>query len=466
MRAKTGSNLTNNSVDSSETPYGSGRSQSNLLSEEKADINRSNGNANKLASVDASSHDWYRFVLSFPPHLVRDYLSKFHANEHSLVLDPFCGTGTTLVECKKLGIPSIGVEAHPMAFFAASVKTNWSINADNLLEHAERVAKRALRAYHDCGVDDSPGKSSKRIKDLLSLPPDSQKLLIRNSISSLPLHKTLTLLKYIQGREVNEFIPFEKLALAKVLVSSVSNLNFGPEVGVGKIKSDAAVISPWLDQIRTIAADIKALRGRASVLSKPILGDSRGYEFPFEKSSIDAVFTSPPYPNEKDYTRTTRLESVTLGFINNKEELRAFKKMLVRSNTRGIYKDDSDDEYVKEIPEIARLADRIEARRKRMGKTSGFEKMYHRVTRQYFGGMAVHLAHLRPYLKPGAMLGYVVGDQASYLQVLIQTGQLLGRIADSLGYELVDIELFRTRLATATKKQLREEVVVLRWPGE
>jgi hypothetical protein len=48
---------------------------------------------------------------------------------------------------------------------------------------------------------------------------------------------------------------------------------------------------------------------------------------------------------------------------------------------------------------------------------------------------------------------------------MIPTGQLLAEIAQSLGYELVGIDLFRTRLSTAMKEQLREEVVVLRWPG-
>jgi hypothetical protein len=80
--------------------------------------------------------------------------------------------------------------------------------------------------------------------------------------------------------------------------------------------------------------------------------------------------------------------------------------------------------------------------------------------------MSRHLAELREKLKPGAQLAYVVGDQASYLRVMIRTGQLLADIAQSLGYEVVDIDLFRTRLATATKEQLREEVVVLRWMGK
>lgn len=58
-------------------------------------------------------HRWYRFVLSFPPHLVREYLERFDAHKGSTVLDPFCGTGTTVVECKKNGIPSFGIEAMP-----------------------------------------------------------------------------------------------------------------------------------------------------------------------------------------------------------------------------------------------------------------------------------------------------------------------------------------------------------------
>ena len=91
--------------------------------------------------------------------------------------------------------------------------------------------------------------------------------------------------------------------------------------------------------------------------------------------------------------------------------------------------------------------------------------MYPRVTKLYFGGMARHFADLRKVLRPGAQLAYVVGDQASYLQVMIRTGQLLAEIAEALGYEVVSLDLFRTRLATATREQLREEVVVLRWPG-
>ena len=36
-----------------------------------------NSEINKLYPEDRSIHEWYRFVLSFPPHLVRDYLERF-----------------------------------------------------------------------------------------------------------------------------------------------------------------------------------------------------------------------------------------------------------------------------------------------------------------------------------------------------------------------------------------------------
>jgi len=112
--------------------------------------------ANKLNSDDRAAHDWYRFVLSYPPHLVRDYLARFDVSEKRRVLDPFCGTGTTIVECKKLGIPSIGVEAHPMAHFASATKVNWEVDPDELEDSARRIAAAVLVELEVDGIIDDP----------------------------------------------------------------------------------------------------------------------------------------------------------------------------------------------------------------------------------------------------------------------------------------------------------------------
>lgn len=413
----------------------------------------SNNDKNKLFDEDRAVHDWFRFVLSFPPHIVRDYLTDWGIDEHKRVLDPFCGTGTTVVQCKMHSIPSVGVEASPMAHFAGATKTDWSIAPKELLRTAEEIIEAAQAQIKHEGLC------------LRTLPPDAEELLLTNSISPLPLHKVLVLRECIELKADRSSLPHLWLALAKIAVGTASNLKFGPEVGVGAKKKDAPILESWYETVNTIAEDLEPLRDLIAVPATVLYADARQSRQHIPDCSIDAVFTSPPYPNEKDYSRTTRLETVLLGFANDKKELRQIKKGLLRSNTRNVYKEDDDDHWVKDFPVVQELAATIEKRRIELGKTSGFERLYGRVTKLYFGGMARHLSDIRPLLRPGARLGYVVGDQASYLRVMIRTGEILAEIAESLGYKVVNIDLFRTRFATATKEMMREEVVVLEWQG-
>lgn len=424
---------------------------------------RATFDSNKLLARDRSVHDWYRFVLSFPPHLVRHYLNRFGLGPSAVVLDPFCGTGTTLVEAKKLGIASLGIEANPMAQLAARVKIDWTPNPSALVEHAERIGARALEELAADGFTDVGAPATG--KPMRSLPTEASRLLLTDSLSPAPLHRAMVLLRTMEDLRNDRFYDHERVAFAQAIVAKSSNLTFGPEVGVGKPKAGAPVIGPWLEAVRRIAADLSEVKSPTAAESRVLLADSRDLGALVEPRSIAAVFTSPPYPNEKDYTRMTRLESVLLGLIPNRSALRTLKSGLLRSNTRSVYKSDDDDRWVTAFPEVQSIADAIEARRVELKKTSGFERMYPRLTKLYFGGMARHLAGLRPVLRPGALLAYVVGDQASYLRVMIRTGKILGGIAESLGYKVEGIDLFRTRLATATREQLREEVLVLRWAG-
>lgn len=424
-----------------------------------------NGSMNSLLPQDAPAHDWYRFVLSFPPHLVRDYVHRFGLDSSHRLLDPFCGTGTTLVEAKKQGVPSVGLEAVGVSRLAASTKVDWSPDPDNLAAHAGLIAEKALAMLAADGISDEPMKAPPSDVQLRTLPAQSAKLLLKNSISPLPLHKVLVLKEALEGEHDARYVAHERLALARVLPTDVGNLRFGPEVGVGKIKQDASVVSRWLLSVLSMSDDLRHLRELDGTPAHAIDGDAREIDQRIEPESIDAVITSPPYPNEKDYSRTVRLESVLLGYISDRSALQVMKKDLVRSNTRGVYRNDDDDDWIKGDSEVERIATVIEERRIALGKESGFERMYHRVAKLYFGGMARHLASLRQVLRPGARLAYVVGDQTSYLRVMIRTGQILAEIAERAGYEVEAIDLFRTRHATATNEYLREEVLILRWPG-
>lgn len=357
-----------------------------------------------------------------------------------------------------------------MSHFASKVKSNWSVPPQRLLDVARKIADQAIHDLDLQGIVDDPQpwllKESRPAVELETLPPESMALLLKDSISALPLHKVLVLRECIARHSDKVLEGPLLLALAKALVTSVGNLHFGPEVGVGPKKEDAPVVSTWLGLVDSMANDLSGLRKLEAGRSTVHHADSRSMQSLLPERSIDAVITSPPYPNEKDYTRTTRLESVILGFFGSKQELQDLKKgKLLRSNTRNVYKGDSDNEWVSRHPEVQRIAKAIEDRRMELGKTSGFERLYAKVTTLYFGGMVRQLSEMRRCLKPGARLAYVVGDQASYLRVMIRTGQILAQLAEELGYEVEGIDLFRTRLSTATREQLREEAVVLRWPG-
>lgn len=409
---------------------------------------------NKLRVEDSSIHDWYRFVLSFPPHLVQQYLETFCVDQTSFVLDPFCGTGTTNVECKKHGVSSWGIEASPLTHFVSKTKCVWANDTFNFLNTAKQIALAAARTINS-------------LSKPRTLSEEQTSLILKNSICEQPLSSTLVLRDSIRAAN-SPFEDYYLLALAKHIVYSYSNLKFGPEVGISRKKKESVdVVEIWLSEIERMETDLEYWKHHSSTFADISLGDARSIPKRDYIGKVDCVITSPPYPNEKDYSRTTRLESVILGFINTKDDLRNIKKGFIRSNSKNVYRSDNDAQYISNIGSINKLSNEIEERRLELGKTSGFEKLYASVVKQYFGGMARHLSGLKPYLRNGASLAYVVGDQASYFQIPIRTSVLLGEVAESIGGYRVDrVDTFRKRFATATETWLNEDVLVLKYKGD
>jgi hypothetical protein len=105
------------------------------------------------------------------------------------------------------------------------------------MEHAKRCAAIASAKLEAEGIPDVPLFSlsgNGHHSTLRELPEDLDGLLLKGSISPLPLHKALVLIDTLEEHQDSRFSDHERLALAKALVFSVSNLHFGPEVGVGK----------------------------------------------------------------------------------------------------------------------------------------------------------------------------------------------------------------------------------------
>jgi hypothetical protein len=430
-------------------------------------------------------HEWYRFVLSFPPHLVRQCLEACAPARGGWVLDPFCGTGTTLVECKKQGVPSVGCDAHPFAALVSRVKTDWALDTSDLGHALRRILRRSDLARRPAGCRPfawppprpQPAAAPKPLADTAAsldewLSEAEAKLLPEGFLSPRPLERLVRLRDLILEETAAEPVALREfflVALAHVIANGAGNFAFGPEIFRTRAKPDYDVCGHFARQADGMMTDLAAVHtaGLETTPTSVLHADARTLEG--VPDDLAAVITSPPYPNEKDYTRTTRVESILLRLVSDRATLRHVKQSLLRSNTRNVFAADRDGEEVEEFASIRAVSEAIERRRVELGKNSGFEKLYHRVVRHYFGGLRRHLRALRPKLRPRARLAYVVGDQLSFLQVPVATGRLLEEVAAAEGYRTLRRDLWRERVgtkarhapATGHSPRIREEILLL-----
>lgn len=90
-------------------------------------------NIAKSWSANYSTHGWHRYVGRFPSQLIRAILNYFEATEDDLVLDPFSGSGTTLVECRLIGIPAVGIEISPLSALISRTKSKFKGNSKDII---------------------------------------------------------------------------------------------------------------------------------------------------------------------------------------------------------------------------------------------------------------------------------------------------------------------------------------------
>src|SRR5674476_612684 len=86
------------------------------------------------AACDASpiaglTHNFYRYPARFSPKLVRAAIDAF-TEPGDLVLDPFVGGGTTLVEAMASGRHAVGTDISSLATFVSEVKTTLYSDAE------------------------------------------------------------------------------------------------------------------------------------------------------------------------------------------------------------------------------------------------------------------------------------------------------------------------------------------------
>lgn len=420
---------------------------------------------------DLRFHRWYRFVLAYSDRLVTDLIGRYDIGQDSQLLDPFCGTGTTLIAAKAAGISSRGIDSNPAAVLASNVKTNWTVDPAEVRAAFARIRRRfaPFRSFYD---PKRPDKSL--IADLRQYLEHSHLydrveyfensgMLERNWMFETPMLQAFALMHMVETSKYGQpTVDLLRLVLTAAIQESIANISFGPELYVKKAKlmqvKDA--LGSFAAKVETACKDLSnASPTKAMALA--FAADSREMASVIRRQSVSHVITSPPYPTEKDYTRNSRLELVFLGFVTDRGSLQEVKKEMIRSHSKGIYKDDDDSALVIDLASVQEVAD--EVRVKAATKTYGFAKLYPKIITEYFGGMRRHLRSLHPLMREGGIAAYVVGEQTCYLQTYTPTATILGEIAQLEGFELKEILPFRIRTGTTGGGRLiKEEVLVLR----
>ncbi|MDA3558975.1 RNA methyltransferase [Acinetobacter sp. AOR15_HL] len=255
------------------------------VDEQLLNIDWSFANREKAHPIESLHPYPAKFIGELPRSLIRTF------NNGLPVLDPFAGSGTTLMEAQRLGLEAVGIDLNPIACLITKVKT--SATPENLLKHAEDI------------VTSAQGRSSDLELDIPNIDHWFKKD-IQESI--------VVLLDEIQKFKDNEIL-FDvlRLSLSSILVK-VSNQDSDTRyAAVEKNITSKDVFSSFINAVKKIHT---ALLARTWNLKDVQLIQSNTLEVKPEdfKKDVGMVVTSPPYPNAYEYWLYHKYRMWWLGF--------------------------------------------------------------------------------------------------------------------------------------------------------
>ena len=391
--------------------------------------------------------------MAFPDHLVQSILRSFSPCARDVFLDPYCGSGTAVVEAQRYGLRCFGIDANPVSVLASKVKT--SLSLDPVLGH---ILIDRLQNEKDTLCSDTEDPI---LQYLLH-----SGMINRGWITEETASTAIALKRWIE-RTIRRgpLYRFFMLALVTTVVADLANVKFGPEIYcIPAPVNTPDVFSCFSSRMERMLDDLE-VRSEQAHDAHIRLGDSRDGRTMRTAAKWNEgpvyVITSPPYPTEHDYTRNSRLELVFMEAVGGLQSLRTIKRRMIRSHSKGIYVGDNDYRDVRKFGPVSQIVAEIDSRVQ--GRKSGFEGQYGKVIANYFGGMLRHFRTLERYLKPGSKLAYVVGDEASYKGVYVPTSEVLVDVID--GYlnhlRVDDVMLWRSRRPARDRRRLDERVILL-----
>lgn len=233
-----------------------------------------------LSSANSNGiHNIHPYPAKFIPEIPSQLISSLGLPKETYVLDPFCGSGTTLVASQQLGIPSIGIDLNPIACLISDIKT--SHHQKNLYSTAEHVVKKA-EAYTPSLV------SLNHIPNLNHWFKEDIQRSVLSLKEEINCVKNVNLKKSLQ------------LCLSSILVR-VSNQDSDTRyAAIDKNITSKDVYTLFLTSVRKLEkAKLESHTNKATVR---IINDDVLSVKPHDITErIGLVITSPPYPNAYEY---------------------------------------------------------------------------------------------------------------------------------------------------------------------
>ncbi len=366
--------------------------------------------------VSYATHGIHKYPAKFIPQIPRFCIESF-SKEEDVVLDPFMGSGTTLLESYILGRESYGIDIHPLARMIAKVKTSPMDPT-----HLSRVAERLLDGIRSDDCDNS------------SLIPDipNRDHWFRPEV----LGNLATIKKHVWRIRSGPTQDFFKICFSSIIrkMSNSDADSLIPEVTSFRKKLDEQgktsfdVLSKFENTVGNKLLDAEGLWKISQEVQKDfrnpptinIIGrDARAIDM--EDSSVDLAVTSPPYASAVHYVSVHKLEMFWLDLLDDMARLDG----QVVGTSRAYVREYRPWEPKTRVPELKRvLTELIEN-----------EKKSAYIVYKYFDDMRRNLCEINRVLHRNGIYCMVVGEN-TFRKVRIPTYLILARIASQCGYEL------------------------------
>jgi DNA modification methylase len=398
-------------------------------------------------------HRWYDFKEGFSQRLVREALGEVSSGSERLrILEPFAGSGTTLVTAGLFGHEATGIEVNPFLAFATQAKC---IPSGGKLSLLEEYLKFVLEVSKHEMPSPLEGLST------FTEQPNAKRWLFNRSVlrGFTAIDKALADLT----EHVGKFHAPLRLAL------------FGSLIECCNAKRDGKCFryrKGWEHNGLTSENLRAAFTRRARVMLDDMIkypfdhrnlrlmeGDARKHLKELETHSHDLMITSPPYLNSFDYSDVYRPELFAGGFVRTNEELRQIRLRTVRSHVQVNWEPSSEISS----PMLPPLLKAISSRKL-------WDRRLPAMVQSYFSDMAQILEETSRIVRPNGQAWIVVGTSA-YGGLEIPVDLILADIGSRSGWNLKGVYVLRrlraagqfwSHLKPHAKAPLRESLVILK----